>query len=46
MKEWKLPSEPWIFLVGEDGKVRERFEGTVSVRELDAAVRKHLVSGS
>ena len=46
VKEWKLPSEPWIFLVGEDGKVRERFEGTVSVRELDAAVRKHLVAGS
>ena len=40
--EWKLPSEPWVFLVGADGKVRDRFEGTVSVRELDASVRKHL----
>jgi len=42
VKEWKLPSEPWVFLVGPDGKVRERFEGSVSVRELDAAVREHL----
>ena len=42
VKEWKLPSEPWVFLVGEDGKVRERFEGTVSVRELDEAVERHL----
>jgi hypothetical protein len=42
VREWKLPSEPWVFLVGPDGKVRERFEGTVSVRELDAAVRENL----
>ncbi len=42
VREWKLPSEPWVFVVGGDGKVRERFEGTVSVRELDASVRKHL----
>lgn len=43
VKEWKLPSEPWVFLVGEDGRVRDRFEGTVSVRELDASVREHLL---
>ena len=42
-KAWHLPSEPWTFLVGADGKVRERFEGTVSVRELDAAVKKYLL---
>ena len=36
--QWKLPSEPWVFVVGTDGKVRDRFEGTVSVRELDASV--------
>lgn len=41
--EWRLPSEPWVFVVGRDGKVRDRFEGTVSVRELDASVRQHLV---
>ncbi len=40
VKEWKLPSEPWIFVVGADGKVRDRFEGTVSVRELDEAVAR------
>jgi hypothetical protein len=43
VKEWKLPSEPWVFVVGADGKVRDRFEGTVSVRELDASVREHLL---
>ena len=40
VREWKLPSEPWVFLVGADGRVRERFEGTLSVRELDDAVRR------
>jgi hypothetical protein len=43
VREWKLPSEPWVFLVGPDGTIRARFEGTVSVRELDAAVRQHLL---
>ena len=43
VKEWKLPSEPWVFVVGADGNVRDRFEGTVSVRELDASVRRTLV---
>ena len=40
VKEWKLPSEPWVFLVGSDGTIKTRFEGTVSVDELDAAVAK------
>jgi hypothetical protein len=38
VKEWNLPSEPWVFVVGADGTIRDRFEGTVSVRELDSAV--------
>ncbi|MDQ3992933.1 MAG: hypothetical protein M3229_04665, partial [Actinomycetota bacterium] len=43
VREWKLPSEPFTFLVGSDGLIKERFEGTVSVRELDEAVRRHLL---
>ena len=38
--EWRLPTEPWTFLIGKDGRVVERFEGAVSVRELTAAVEK------
>jgi hypothetical protein len=44
VKEWHLPSEPWVFVVGPDGKIRDRFEGTVSVRELEASVREHLAA--
>ena len=40
VREWKLPSEPWTFLVGSDGTIKSRFEGTVSANELDAAVKR------
>jgi hypothetical protein len=46
MQEWKLPTEPWTFIVGADGRVVERFEGTVSVQELEAAVRGKLLESS
>jgi hypothetical protein len=44
MQEWDLPTEPWTFLVGADGKIAARFEGTVSVNELEQAVREQLLS--
>ena len=39
MKEWSLETEPWTFLVGRDGRIVERYEGVVSVNELEEAVR-------
>jgi hypothetical protein len=44
VREWNLPSEPFTFLVGADGLIKERFEGTLSVRELGEAVEQHLVA--
>jgi hypothetical protein len=44
MKEWKLQSEPWIFLVGADGTIKAKFEGSVSAAELRSAVRSKLGS--
>jgi hypothetical protein len=41
-RQWHLPTEPWTFLVGRDGRIKQRFEGSVSVGELVAAVRRHL----
>jgi hypothetical protein len=43
VKEWKLPTEPWVFLVGRDGRIKARFEGSVSAAELEAAVRRLLL---
>ena len=42
MREWGLDTEPWTFLVGRDGRVVERYEGVVSVRELEEAVNDAL----
>jgi hypothetical protein len=42
-KEWRLPSEPFVFLVGRDGRIKGRFEGSVSVAELAEAVRADLL---
>jgi hypothetical protein len=42
MREWNLETEPWTFLVGADGRIVERFEGAVSVRELEEAVTTEL----
>jgi len=43
VREWHLPSEPFTFLVGRDGRIKARFEGAVSVEELAGAVRSHLL---
>jgi hypothetical protein len=45
MQEWELPTEPWTFLVDDRGTIVERFEGTVSVNELEQAVAGKLTSG-
>jgi hypothetical protein len=43
MQQWGLPSEPWTFLIGNNGRVKAKFEGAVSEAELAAAVRKNLL---
>jgi hypothetical protein len=44
MRQWGLQSEPWSFLVGRDGRIKAKFEGPVSVRELRAAVESGLAA--
>ena len=38
MREWSLETEPWTFVVGADGKIVERYEGPVSVAELEESL--------
>ena len=40
MQEWGLTTEPWTFVVDGTGKIVERYEGPVSVNELEQAVRE------
>ncbi|MBM3940169.1 MAG: thioredoxin family protein [SAR202 cluster bacterium] len=44
MDEWRLQTEPWVFVVRADGTVRARFEGLVTAEEVDAAVAEALAS--
>jgi hypothetical protein len=44
MREWGLQSEPWTFLVGRDGRIKAKFEGSVSAAELRSAVESQLVA--
>jgi hypothetical protein len=43
MQAYRLPSEPWLFVIDRNGKVSTAIEGAFSVAELEEAVRK--VSG-
>ncbi len=38
--QWRLPTEPWTFVVDRRGRIASRFEGALSVGELSAAVAK------
>ena len=42
VEEWKLRSEPWIFVVDGGGTVRARFEGLTTRREIESALRRVL----
>jgi glutathione peroxidase-family protein len=40
--DWNLQTEPWVFVVGADGKVTDRFEGSASPAELRQAIQADL----
>ena len=42
VEEWRLMTEPWIFVVDARGIIRAKFEGLVTVRELEAALQQAL----
>ncbi len=40
VREWGLRTEPWLFLVGADGKIVNRYEGGITVEEIQPDVEK------
>jgi hypothetical protein len=44
--EWRLQSEPWIFVVDGQGIIRAKFEGLVTERELEVALQQMLTMRS
>ncbi len=43
VQQWHLPGEPWTFLVGRDGRIKAKFQGSVSTHELGEAIRRLLL---
>jgi hypothetical protein len=43
VQQWHLPGEPWTFLVGRDGRIKAKFEGSVSMTEMGQAIRRLLL---
>ncbi len=43
VEEWNLPTEPYTFLVDKSGTIVDKFEGLVTVGELEQAVRSDLM---
>jgi hypothetical protein len=39
LKEFGLETEPWTFLIGKEGKVKDRIEGAYGVAELEQAMK-------
>jgi hypothetical protein len=42
VEEWRLITEPWIFVVDGRGIIRAKFEGLVTARELEAVLQQAL----
>jgi hypothetical protein len=40
VEEWRLPSEPWLFVVDGQGIIQAKFEGLVTVREVDTVLQQ------
>jgi hypothetical protein len=43
--EWNLPTEPWVFVVGKDGKITARYEGIVANEEIEGSIQEALLAG-
>lgn len=42
VEEWRIETEPWVFVVDRDGIIRSKFEGLVTGAELESALRQVL----
>ncbi|HYM16189.1 MAG TPA: hypothetical protein VEZ14_11565 [Dehalococcoidia bacterium] len=43
-REWRLQSEPWIFVIGRDRRIAAKFEGPTAKGEVEAVLREVLAA--
>jgi glutathione peroxidase-family protein len=41
-REWGLKTEPWLFLIDKEGKIANRFEGGLTIDEVEPELLKLL----
>lgn len=46
VNEWGLTSEPWLFVVGSDGRLVDKFEGSIVLDEVQQAVDPVMAAAS
>jgi len=46
VEEWRLDTEPWVFVVDGKGIIRAKFEGLVTTQELETALNRFLRQGA
>lgn len=46
VEEWRLDTEPWVFVVDGKGIIRAKFEGLVTGKELESALQQILTRAS
>ena len=42
LKDFNLPTEPWLFVVDKSGKITARLEGSIGVKQFEDAVKSGL----
>jgi hypothetical protein len=42
LKRFNLPTEPWLFVVGRDGRITARLEGSFGLKAFEAAIKTAL----
>jgi hypothetical protein len=42
LQEFRLPTEPWLFIVGADGRITARLEGSFGLKAFDDAIQTGL----
>src|SRR3954470_14207793 len=42
LRQYNLPSEPWLFVVNKQGKITARLEGSIGVKQFEDAVKSGL----
>ena len=45
VEEWRLDTEPWVFVVDGKGIIRAKFEGLMTMGEIESALQQILTRG-